>query len=95
MTTKREYLKSKGITVGARGRFSGAAKVALQEAEKAGIKFAAEKVTKAKQQPSWGWQGAVGAWENLSASPIFGIIQGSRKADNGTIKRTKVGGTSC
>jgi hypothetical protein len=49
MTTKREYLKSKGITVGARGRFSGAAKVALQEAEKAGIKFAAEpKVQKAK-----------------------------------------------
>lgn len=49
MTTKREYLKSKGITVGARGRFSGAAKVALQEAEKAGIKFAAEpKIQKAK-----------------------------------------------
>lgn len=42
MTTKRDYLKSKGITVGARGRFSGAAKVALQEAEKAGIKFTAE-----------------------------------------------------
>jgi hypothetical protein len=48
MTTKREYLKQKGITVGARGRFSGAAKVALAEAEKAGIKFAAEtKATKA------------------------------------------------
>jgi hypothetical protein len=42
MATKREYLKSKGITVGARGRFSGAAKVALQEAEKAGVKFEAE-----------------------------------------------------
>lgn len=42
MTTKREYLKTKGITVGARGRFSGAAKVALQEAEKSGIKFTAE-----------------------------------------------------
>jgi hypothetical protein len=42
MATKREYLKSKGITVGARGRFSGAAKVALQEAEKAGITFTAE-----------------------------------------------------
>jgi hypothetical protein len=42
MTTKREYLKSKGITVGARGRFSGAAKVALQEAEKQGLKFEAE-----------------------------------------------------
>jgi hypothetical protein len=42
MTTKRDYLKSKGITVGARGRFSGAAKVALQEADQAGIKFTAE-----------------------------------------------------
>jgi hypothetical protein len=42
MTTKREYLKTKGITVGARGRFSGAAKVALQEAEKNGIQFTAE-----------------------------------------------------
>lgn len=49
MTTKREYLKSKGITVGVRGRFSGAAKVALQEAEKSGVKFTAETVTKAKQ----------------------------------------------
>lgn len=49
MTTKREYLKAQGITVGARGRFSGAAKVALQEAESKGIKFSAEKpVTKAK-----------------------------------------------
>lgn len=49
MTTKREYLKAQGITVGARGRFSGAAKVALQEAEAKGIKFSAEKpVTKAK-----------------------------------------------
>jgi hypothetical protein len=43
MTTKREYLASKGITVGRRGRFSGAAKVALAEAEKQGIKFSAEK----------------------------------------------------
>lgn len=42
MATKREYLKSKGITVGARGRFSGAAKTALAEAEKAGVKFTAE-----------------------------------------------------
>lgn len=46
MTTKREYLKSQGITVGVRGRFSGAAKVALQEAEKQGIKFSAEKPAK-------------------------------------------------
>lgn len=43
MATKREYLASQGITVGKRGRFSGAAKVALQEAEKQGIKFSAEK----------------------------------------------------
>ena len=42
MTTKRDYLKSKGITVGARGRFSGAAKVALKEAEENGVKFTAE-----------------------------------------------------
>ncbi len=42
MTTKREYLASKGITVGRRGRFSAAAKNALAEAEKNGIKFTAE-----------------------------------------------------
>ena len=42
MTTKREYLASKGITVGRRGRFSAAAKQALSEAEKNGIKFTAE-----------------------------------------------------
>lgn len=49
MTTKREYLKTKGITVGARGRFSGAAKQALSEAEKSGVKFTAETpVKKAK-----------------------------------------------
>lgn len=41
-TTKRAYLKTKGITVGARGRFSGAAKVAIQEAEKSGVKFITE-----------------------------------------------------
>lgn len=45
MTTKRDYLKTKGITVGKRGRFSGAAKVALQEAEAQGIKFTAEAQT--------------------------------------------------
>ena len=43
MTTKREYLKSQGITVGARGRFSGAAKVAIDEAIKKGVNFTAEK----------------------------------------------------
>jgi hypothetical protein len=49
MATKREYLKSQGITVGARGRFSGAAKVALQEALNKGMTFEAEKpVTKGK-----------------------------------------------
>lgn len=42
MTTKREYLASKGITVGRRGRFSSAAKQALAEAEKSGVKFVAE-----------------------------------------------------
>jgi len=42
MTTKREYLKSKGITVGRRGRFSAAAKQALAEADRAGIKFTSE-----------------------------------------------------
>jgi len=45
MTTKREYLKAQGITVGVRGRFSGAAKVALAEAEKNGVKFTAETAT--------------------------------------------------
>jgi hypothetical protein len=39
MTTKREYLKSQGITVGVRGRFSGAAKVAIQEAISKGVTF--------------------------------------------------------
>ena len=48
MTTKREYLKQQGITVGVRGRFSGAAKVALQEAVSKGITFADEKTNKAK-----------------------------------------------
>ena len=49
MTTKREYLKQQGITVGVRGRFSGAAKVALQEAVAKGITFTVETpVKKAK-----------------------------------------------
>lgn len=43
MTTKREYLKSKGITVGARGRFSGAAKQAIQEAVQKGVVFTDDK----------------------------------------------------
>ena len=45
MATKREYLASKGITVGRRGRFSAAAKQALAEADKQGIKFTAETKT--------------------------------------------------
>ena len=45
MTTKREYLKAQGITVGQRGRFSGAAKVAIQEALNKGVTFTAEKPT--------------------------------------------------
>lgn len=48
MTTKREYLTSKGITVGKRGRFSSAAKNALAEAEKQGVKFTAEAPTSKK-----------------------------------------------
>lgn len=48
MTTKREYLKSKGITVGARGRFSGAAKQAIQEAVQKGITFSDDKSTPKK-----------------------------------------------
>ena len=46
MTTKREYLAQKGITVGKRGRFSAAAKQALAEADKNGVKFTAETPTK-------------------------------------------------
>jgi hypothetical protein len=45
MATKREYLAQKGITVGRRGRFSAAAKQALAEADKQGIKFTAETKT--------------------------------------------------
>ncbi len=45
MTSKREYLAQKGITVGRRGRFSAAAKQALAEAEKNGVKFVAESKT--------------------------------------------------
>lgn len=42
MTTKREYLASKGITVGRRGRFSAAAKHAISEAVKSGVEFTKE-----------------------------------------------------
>lgn len=48
MATKREYLKSKGITVGARGRFSAAAKQALAEAASQGVTFEAEQATPKK-----------------------------------------------
>lgn len=47
MATKRDYLKSKGITVGRRGRFSSAAVKVISEAEAAGIKF--EKEVQAKK----------------------------------------------
>jgi len=43
MTTRREYLKAQGITVGLRGRFSGAAKQALTEAANKGLTFTDEK----------------------------------------------------
>jgi hypothetical protein len=46
MSTKREYLKAQGITVGARGRFSGAAKVAIQEAINKGVVFTSETLAK-------------------------------------------------
>lgn len=48
MATKREYLKQQGITVGQRGRFSGAAKAAIQEAINKGVQFTPEKPAKAK-----------------------------------------------
>ena len=48
MATKREYLASKGITVGRRGRFSSAAMKAIQDAENQGIQFTAEKKTPKK-----------------------------------------------
>lgn len=48
MATKREYLKSKGITVGARGRFSAAAKQALQEAQTQGLTFEKEQKSTSK-----------------------------------------------
>jgi len=43
MATKREYLISKGITVGKRGRFSSAANKALQDAAAQGLVFSKEK----------------------------------------------------
>lgn len=48
MTTKREYLKSKGITVGRRGRFSAAANHAISEAVKSGVQFTKETPEKSK-----------------------------------------------
>jgi hypothetical protein len=46
MATKREYLATKGITTGRRGRFSAAAKDALTKAEQEGIKFTKEAPSK-------------------------------------------------
>lgn len=45
-TTTREYLRKNGITVGARGRFSAAAKNALAEAVKKGVVFTDSKNVK-------------------------------------------------
>lgn len=45
-TTTREYLKTQGITVGRRGRFSAAAKNAIQEAVKKGVVFSDSKNAK-------------------------------------------------
>ena len=70
MATKREYLKQQGITVGVRGRFSGAAKVALAEAEAKGIKFTAEAPTKKAKQFG---TGSGNRW-SLTPSLIFDII---------------------
>jgi histone H3/H4 len=57
MTTKREYLKQQGITVGVRGRFSGAAKVALQEAVQKGIVFTARANKQGQVRTQvWGWR---------------------------------------
>jgi len=43
MATKREYLKTQGIAVGLRGRFSSAAIKAISDAETKGMTFEAEK----------------------------------------------------
>jgi hypothetical protein len=43
MATKREYLKSQGISVGKRGRFSAAAVKAIADAQTSGMTFEAEK----------------------------------------------------
>jgi len=43
-----EYLKAQGITVGVRGRFSGAAKIVIAEAVAKGVTFTEEKTAKAK-----------------------------------------------
>jgi hypothetical protein len=43
MATKREYLKTQGIAVGLRGRFSSAAIKAISDAETNGVTFEAEK----------------------------------------------------
>lgn len=66
MQTKREYLKQQGITVGVRGRFSGAAKVAIQEAINKGVTFSDPQpaTKKAKQhQQNEGW------WTRVATPP--------------------------
>ncbi len=45
-TTTREYLKTQGIAVGKRGRFSAAAKNAISEGAKKGVVFSDTKNVK-------------------------------------------------
>lgn len=66
MQTKREYLKQQGITVGVRGRFSGAAKVAIQEAISKGVTFSdPQPATKKAKQP----QQNEGWWTRVATPP--------------------------
>lgn len=45
-TTTREYLRTNGYPVGARGRFSAAQKQAIQEAIQKGVEFSDKKNSK-------------------------------------------------
>ena len=78
MQTKREYLKTQGITVGVRGRFSGAAKVAIQEAISKGVTFSdPQPVTKKAK-----YIDRRGGGRELPLLPIFDIMssyQGGRR----------------
>lgn len=93
MATKREYLKAQGITVGARGRFSSAAKQALSEAAQKGITFTAESPTSRKKQDPL--EVGVGSPFVANPHPIMVEWSTSRKRNNGTEKnsRRKIGGS--